>query len=200
MNNSDSWFWPASRVLDQIIWSACAIFAHTVSAETVESLGRRIAEARREKGLSQGELAEAISLDRTAISKIERGRRNAGSFELARIARVLGRPLEWFLADTVAPQKPNVRDLRRRRRAILRIAASHGARSIRVFGSVARGESRGDSDVDLLVEMEPGRGLLDQAAMLVELRDLLGRDVDVVTAQGLRGRIRDRVLGEAVAL
>ncbi len=69
-----------------------------------------------------------------------------------------------------------------------------------MFGSVARGKSRSESDVDLLVTMEPGRSLLDQAAMLVEMRDLLGREVDIVTEEGLRERIRERVLREAVRL
>jgi predicted nucleotidyltransferase len=156
--------------------------------------------ARRAKGLTQEALAEAVSLDRTAVSKIEAGRRNLSSSELGRVGRVLGRPLEWFLADPPHPRGILVRDLRRRRRAILRIATKHGAHSVRVFGSVARGESEPDSDIDLLVQMKPGSSLFDQAAMLVELRDLLGRDVDVVTEVALRDRIRARVLREAVPL
>jgi predicted nucleotidyltransferase len=63
------------------------------------------------------------------------------------------------------------------------IAAKHGARNIRVFGSVARGESRPDSDVDFLVDMAPGRTLLDLGGLLMELRDLLGVNVDVVTEE-----------------
>ena len=74
------------------------------------------------------------------------------------------------------------------------IAAKHGARNIRVFGSVARGDARPDSDVDFLVDMAPGRTLLD------ELRDLLGVNVDVVTEHGLKPRIRERVLKEAESL
>jgi predicted nucleotidyltransferase len=80
------------------------------------------------------------------------------------------------------------------------IAAKHGARNVRVFGSVARGEARPDSDVDFLVDMEPGRTLLDLGGLLMELRDLLGLDVDVVTEHGLKPRIRDRVLKEAELL
>lgn len=83
---------------------------------------------------------------------------------------------------------------------IREIAAKHGARNIRVFGSVARGEARPDSDVDFLVDMEPGRTLLDLGGLLMELRDLLGLDVDVVTEQGLKPRIRERVLKEAESL
>ena len=83
---------------------------------------------------------------------------------------------------------------------ILEIAAKHGARNIRIFGSVARGEARLDSDVDFLVDMEPGRTLFDMGGLLMDLRDLLGLEVDVVTEQGLKPRIRDRVLNEAELL
>lgn len=83
---------------------------------------------------------------------------------------------------------------------ILQIAARHGARNVRVFGSVARGEARPDSDVDFLVDMEPGRTLFDLGGLLMELRDLLGLQVDVVTEHGLKPRIRDRVLKEAELL
>jgi predicted nucleotidyltransferase len=80
---------------------------------------------------------------------------------------------------------------------ILRIAAQHGAHNVRVFGSMARGEARPDSDVDLLVEMEAGRSLLDLGGLLMDLQALLGCEVDVVTDKGLRDRIRVRVLQEA---
>jgi hypothetical protein len=69
-----------------------------------------------------------------------------------------------------------------------------------VFGSVARGEADEKSDVDFLVEMEPGRSLLDLGGLLMDLQNVLGREVDVVTERGLNPRIRDRVLKEAVAL
>ncbi len=90
--------------------------------------------------------------------------------------------------------------LKDRREDILRIAAQHGAHNVRVFGSVARGEARPDSDVDLLVEMEAGRSLLDLGGLLMDLQALLGREVDVVTDKGLRDRIRTRVLQEAKPL
>jgi hypothetical protein len=90
--------------------------------------------------------------------------------------------------------------LQSKRLDILRIAAGHGARSVRLFGSVARGDNRPDSDVDFLVEMEPGRSLLDVGALLMELQDLLGRKVDIVEPEALHWYIRDRVLQEAVPL
>lgn len=116
------------------------------------------------------------------------------------MAQALGQPVDWFLSEpSRGPQDP-MRAIRHKRAAVLRVARKHGARSIRVFGSAARGDARPDSDIDLLVEMEPGRSLFDQAALLLDLTDLLGRDVDVVTPEGLRDRIRERVLREAVAL
>ncbi len=90
--------------------------------------------------------------------------------------------------------------LREKRTDILRVAASHGARKVRIFGSVARGEAGPESDLDLLIDLEPGRSLLDHAALLLELEAILGCKVDVVTERGLRTRIRERVLREAVAL
>lgn len=90
--------------------------------------------------------------------------------------------------------------LSEKREEIHRVAARRGASNIRVFGSVARGEAREDSDVDLLVDLEEGRSILDHAGLMVDLQDLLGRRVDVATPDALRQRIRDRVLAEAVPL
>ena len=88
--------------------------------------------------------------------------------------------------------------LEEKREEILRIAAEHGAREVRVFGSVARREADRESDIDFLVELEPGRSLLDLGGLQMELESLLGPRVDVVTARGLKARIRERVLREAV--
>ena len=87
--------------------------------------------------------------------------------------------------------------LRGKREEILRIAAKHGARNVRVFGSAARGEASDGSDLDLLVEMEPGRSLLDLAALRNDLMDLLGREVDVVTEDSLYWLLRRKILREA---
>jgi len=87
-----------------------------------------------------------------------------------------------------------------KRAEVLGAAARHGARNLRVIGSVARGEARPDSDLDLLVDLDKGRSLLDHAALVIELETLLGCKVDVATEQGLRPRVRDRVLAEAVPL
>ena len=90
--------------------------------------------------------------------------------------------------------------LKLRRSEILRIASARGASHVRVFGSTVRGERGPSSDIDLLVEMEPGRSLVDLMSLEDELEQLLGSPVDVVTEAALSPRIRDRVLAEAVAL
>ena len=87
-----------------------------------------------------------------------------------------------------------------RREQILSVAVRHGASNVRVFGSRARGQAQPDSDVDLLVDMAAGRSLTDLSSMLVELQDLLGLRVDIVTERGLHYYIKDRVLAEAVPL
>ena len=87
-----------------------------------------------------------------------------------------------------------------KRDEIMQIAAKHGAHNVRVFGSVARGDLHEDSDLDVLVDLEPERSLFDLGGLGVDLQDLLGCKVDVVTEPGLRSRIRDRVLREAVPL
>jgi predicted nucleotidyltransferase len=83
---------------------------------------------------------------------------------------------------------------------ILALAAQHGALNVRVFGSVANGTADEKSDIDFLVDMEKGRSLLDLGGLLMDLQELFGRKVDVVTEKGLRERIREAVLHQAVPL
>jgi predicted nucleotidyltransferase len=90
--------------------------------------------------------------------------------------------------------------LKQKRELVLETAAHYGAYDVRVFGSVARGEADGASDIDLLVKLEPGRSLMDLGGLLYDLQILLGTEVDVVTEKGLRTRIREQVLREAVPL
>ncbi len=90
--------------------------------------------------------------------------------------------------------------LKEKRTDILRIAAQHGARNVRLFGSVARGAARPDSDIVVLVEFEPGRTLLDRIGMIQDLEDLLGCKVDVVTEKALHRTIRQQIIQQAVPL
>ncbi len=87
--------------------------------------------------------------------------------------------------------------LKEKRDEILKIAARHGARNVRVFGSVARGEAGPHSDIDLLVDMEPGRTLLDLGGLWSDLNELLGRKVEVVTEKSIYWLLRRRILKEA---
>jgi len=90
--------------------------------------------------------------------------------------------------------------LKKRRGEILQIAAQHGAKNVRIFGSAARGDSGPSSDIDFLVEMEERRSLLDLVGLWQDLEALLGRKVDVVEPEGLHWYVRDRVIKEAVPL
>ena len=90
--------------------------------------------------------------------------------------------------------------LRGRRDEIIGYAAHHGARNVRVFGSTARGETGDSSDVDLLVEMEPGRSLLDLVGLWQDLEDFLGTHVDVLSDGGVSPHLRERIFAEAVVL
>ncbi len=87
-----------------------------------------------------------------------------------------------------------------RRGDILRVAEQRGARALRVFGSVARGEATENSDLDLLVAWEPGRSLLDHAGLVQDLQELLGVTVHVGTERSLHWYVRDRILAEATPL
>lgn len=87
--------------------------------------------------------------------------------------------------------------LKEKRQAVMDLASKHGARDVRIFGSVARGESGAGSDLDLLVKMEEGRSLLDLSALTLDLQDLLGLKVDVVSEDGLYWLLRRKILREA---
>ncbi|MCX7046669.1 MAG: nucleotidyltransferase family protein [Candidatus Sumerlaeota bacterium] len=95
---------------------------------------------------------------------------------------------------------PELSEIRKKRQRILDIAANHGGREIRLFGSVARGESGPKSDVDLLINLSPGRSLLDMVAIKQDLEDYLGYEVHVVTEASLSPYLRERVLREAASL
>lgn len=90
--------------------------------------------------------------------------------------------------------------LKSHREEIIKIAARHGAFNVRIFGSTARGEAGDESDVDLLVDVGPGRTPFFPGGLLADLEDLLGCNVDIVTEEGLHWYIRDKVLQEALPL
>jgi len=94
----------------------------------------------------------------------------------------------------------NIEFLKDKREIILRIAARHGASNVRVFGSIVRSEADSESDLDLLVTMEPGRSYLDLVALWQDLEDELGCKVDVITDGGISPYLRDSILEEAIPL
>lgn len=96
---------------------------------------------------------------------------------------------------------PTLEELRERREEILRIAARHGAHNLRIYGSVARGQTRPDSDVDFLVEFEPDRTVLDLSGLILDLREALHREVNVLESRnGRTSPITQRIEQEAVPL
>jgi predicted nucleotidyltransferase len=90
--------------------------------------------------------------------------------------------------------------LQQQREAILRIAEKYGARNVRVFGSISRGQESDTSDIDLLVDLAPQRSLLDQVGLKLEIEELLGRRVDIVVEGGISPYLEERILSEAVPL
>jgi len=94
----------------------------------------------------------------------------------------------------------SLQQLRQLKPQILQLATCYGARNIRLFGSVARGDMRDESDIDFLVEFDPQRSLLDQGGLLMDLQDLLGCKVDVVDEHALRPRFREQIKNEIIVL
>ncbi len=91
-------------------------------------------------------------------------------------------------------------DILNLRESILAIARRHGASDVRLFGSVARGDTNEFSDVDLIVRFDPDRTLLDHGELIMDLQDLLGVRVDVISEAGMRERFRRHVMKEAMPL
>jgi predicted nucleotidyltransferase/DNA-binding XRE family transcriptional regulator len=161
--------------------------------------------ARLRANLSQTDLARRANVAQSVISAYEAGRREPSVRTLARLIGATGHDLVLDVVSaadrtTGLPDTPLGRRLRQRRKAVSEAAANRRARNVRVFGSVARGDTTADSDVDLLVDLDPGVGLLELIGLERELGELLGVEVDVVSADTLKPRMRDRVLREAVPL
>ncbi|MFP4058764.1 MAG: nucleotidyltransferase family protein [Candidatus Brocadiia bacterium] len=114
--------------------------------------------------------------------------------------RAKGRCRSWRAEGAEERGRITRRKLLDRRKAILEIARRHGAHDVRVIGSIARGEADETSDLDLVVRFDPDRTLLDHGELIMDLRDLLGVEVDVISEAGMRDRFRRHVMKEAVAL
>lgn len=161
---------------------------------------RLIKNARTGAGFTQSELAERAGTSQPTIAAYEAGSKVPTVSTLERVLRATGTNLVASRPSSGLPSGRLRGLLERRRNEIVELAARHHARNVRVFGSVARGEETGTSDVDLLVDMDPGGSLLDQVRLRRDLRELLGVDVDVVTSGGLLERDRATILPEAVPI
>ena len=169
-----------------------------------------IRSARAGVGMSQAELAERASTSQPALARYETGTTLPTLPTLERLLSACGRRLQVRAVRASEPSAPSTsvrgqlgpraRALRQRRRRLLDAARESGVRRVRVFGSLARGEQVPASDVDLLVDLEPGKTLLDLAAFRREAEEILGMPVDVSTPDMLKQRIRAEVETEAVQL
>lgn len=163
--------------------------------------GTLLRQARREAGLPQIELASRAGVTQSVISAYESGHRQPSLPTLAALVDAAG--YELVVRVRRLPRRLSVLSGplgRRLRRDVVAAAAAHGVSNLRVFGSVARGQDRPDSDVDLLVDVPAGMGLLGLGRVADELEEILGARVDLVPAQGLKPDVRTRIEPELVAL
>ena len=167
--------------------------------------GQLIRDARRGARLSQTDLARRAGVAQSVISAYEADRREPGMAMLSKLIEATGHQLTLNVEPLPGrrlglPDTPLGRRLRRHRRAVIDLGEGRGIRNIRVFGSVARGDDHQGSDIDLLVDVDDGVGLVGLAGVARELSDLLGVPVDVVPADSLKRSIRAGVFAEAVPL
>jgi uncharacterized protein len=161
-------------------------------------------QARSRAGLSQVELAARAGVTQSVISAYESGHRQPALPTLMALVAAAG--YELVVGLRREPRRlgrlsgPVGRRVRRRRHDVVATAAAHGIRNLRVFGSVARGQERPDSDVDLLADLPPGMGLFGLGRVRSELEAILGTRVDLVPAQDLKPAVREHVAGDVVAL
>lgn len=179
------------------------LYAGVVDPDVRLMAATLLRQARERSGLSQVELAQRAGVAQSVISAYESGRRQPALPTLARLVAATDMELDVTLREP--PQAlltgPVGRLVRQRRRELVAVAQAHGASHVRVFGSVARGQDRPDSDVDLLVDLPPGLGLLGMGRLLDDLeRALDGTRVDLVPATDLKPDVRERVEREAVPL
>jgi uncharacterized protein len=168
------------------------------------SAGALLREARTEAGLTQAEVARRAGVTQSVISAYESGDREPSLPTLVRLVEATGGELDVQVRPARSKLRrltgPVGRRVRQQRREIKRVAERHGISNVRVFGSVARGEDRSDSDVDLLVDLSPGVGLFTLARLQRELEQLLSARVDLIPDDGLKPAGEGTVHSEAVAL
>lgn len=173
-------------------------------SETSVIPGKLLRDARMQCGLTQTELAHRAGVTQSVISSYESGARQPSLPTLSRLIAATGMELA---VDIRKPSRahsplsgPLGRRVRQRGEELTRAAAARGASNLRVFGSVARGDDTAESDVDLLVDLDPGTGLLGLSALERDLSAILETRVDVIPANGLKSEISDEILSEAICL
>jgi predicted nucleotidyltransferase/DNA-binding XRE family transcriptional regulator len=153
--------------------------------------------ARERAHMSARELAAESGVSPSTVTRIERGELNPTLAMLERLLEASGNDLDVVVSPR--RQRPTLARLRSHRRAITNAVRSFGGDNVRVFGSVARGESRIDSDVDLLIDVAPGTGLVTIERMTEAIEAVVPWHVDVLTSGAARGRMA-HVVDEAVPL
>jgi len=166
--------------------------------------GALLRQARKRAGLSQVELAARAGVTQSVISAYESGYRQPSVPALARLIDAAGCQLTLGLRRQPGRLRqlsgPVGRRVRRYRRDLITAAAAHGVQNLRVFGSVARGEDRPGSDVDLLADLPPGLSLFGLGRLEADLEAILGTRVDLIPATDLKPGVRERVEQDLVAL
>jgi predicted nucleotidyltransferase/DNA-binding XRE family transcriptional regulator len=169
-----------------------------------ETAGSLLRQARVGAGLSQAELAVRAGVAQSVISAYEAGRRQPALPTLARLIDATGYDLvvdiQWQPPQLSKLSGPVGQLVRHKRRELVAAAAAHDVRNLRVFGSVARGEDRDGSDVDLLADLPPGMGLVGLGRVQADLEAILGTRVDLVPASDLKPAVRERAERDLVAL
>lgn len=169
----------------------------------MEAAGALLRTARRRARLSQAELARRAGVTQSVISAYESGARQPSLSTLARLVEATGSELEVHVTSPAPSRIPDgllARRVRDQRDDVLAVLERCGLTNPRLFGSVARGDERPGSDVDLLVDIPAGTGLFALACCQAELEALLGVPVDLVPASDLKASVADEVLDQAVAL
>ncbi|MGA2037329.1 MAG: helix-turn-helix domain-containing protein [Acidimicrobiales bacterium] len=161
--------------------------------------GPVLRDARRRAGLTQVELASRAGVTQSVVSAYESGSRQPSVPTLERLIAATGFELDLRLHRRLRRGSLGQR-LRRHRQRVQHIAASHGLTNVRVFGSVVRGLVGPDSDIDLLVDVAPGVGLLELGRCQAELESLLGARIDLVPAADLKRGVQAGALSEATVL
>ena len=171
---------------------------------STRTAGALLREARGRAKLSQAALGRRAGVTQSVVSAYESGGRQPSLPTLRRLVEATGYALEVRIHSPSSRLRrltgPLGQRVRQHRTEIARIADSHGASNVRVFGSVARGEDSADSDIDLLVDLAAGTGLVGLGRLEQELRRLLDADVDVVPADSLKPGVVIDVMDEVVSL